>query len=101
MTACLEFSVGMSYCDPFSLFGCFNGVSPAIDQLSPRDSSLLSNWKGSVIAVMRFIFSYSASTYLPLPIFGASWLLDFQAFTAISSDFLLSSEVSRLVTPGR
>jgi hypothetical protein len=51
--------------------------------------------------VMRLIFSYSASTYLPLPIFEASWLLDFQAFTAISSDFLLSSEVSRLVTPGR
>jgi hypothetical protein len=55
MTACLEFSVGKSYCDPFSLFGCFNGVSPAIDQLSPRDSSLVSNWKGSVIAETQFI----------------------------------------------
>ena len=51
--------------------------------------------------VMRLIFSYSASTYFPFPIFWASWLLDFQAFTAISSDFLLSSGVSRLVTPGR
>lgn len=56
-------------------------------------------WFSSRGIVILFIFSYSAKTYFPFPILFASWLRVFHAFTAISSDRLLSSGVSRLVTP--
>src|SRR5215467_8261278 len=51
--------------------------------------------------VIRLIFSYSARTYFPFPILLESSFLIFQAFIASTSDFLLSSGLSKFFIPSR
>src|SRR5918911_2255782 len=50
---------------------------------------------------MRFIFSYSAIAYFPLPILGASELRNPHLANACKLDLFVSSDESRLLIPSR